>query len=224
MQQWTNYIISQNVYVVSAIGRVDQLIFHLFFTGFASLQIYIIAATTSGIIIFVGIIAFIIFRAQSRHLDAMNKNHSNSRIDADRGSANDTNLNENHTEITESMPRSQHNPTTVERLSNNEHSRNIFNGTVNQSSMDLPAIIEHTSDNAHAYITTDTSSPYQQLSEDWQTSSHNYDECIPKTYDQISGEESLEDRTHVYDECTSVNVYESLVKEQTDIVNDPTYL
>ncbi|XP_052060825.1 uncharacterized protein LOC127701071 [Mytilus californianus] len=208
-----------NVDVVSDIMISDETS-----TGFASLQIYIIAATTSGIIIFVGIVAFVIFQAQSRYVDAIKIKHSNSRIDVDRESPNGRNSNENNYESTESSPRSQRNPTTFERLSNNEHSGNVFNRTVTQSSVDLPEIIEHTSHNAHLLITIDTSSPYQPLSGNWQTSSHNYDECIPKTYDQISCEENLDDRTHVYDECASVNVYETLVKEQTDIVNDHMYL
>ncbi|XP_076112480.1 uncharacterized protein LOC143080502 [Mytilus galloprovincialis] len=208
-----------NIDVVSDIMISDETS-----TGFAILQIYIIAATTSGIIIFVGIVAFVIFRAQSRHLDAMNIKHSNSRIDADRVSANGTNLNENNYESTESSPRSQRNQTTVERLLNNEHSGTIFNRTNTHSSVDLPAIIDNSDNDAHSHITTEMSSHYQPLSGDWQTSSHNYDECIPKIYEQISGEESLDDRTHVYDECVSVNVYESLVEEQTDIVNDHIYL
>ncbi|CAC5408449.1 unnamed protein product [Mytilus coruscus] len=184
-------------------------------TGFASLQIYIIAAISSGTIIFVGIVAFVIFQSQNRYVDAFKIKHSNSRIDADSGSTNGTHLNEN----TVISPRPQSNPTTVERLSNNEHS-----GNVTQSSVESPEIMEDTSDNAHSLISIDTSSPYQPLSGDWQISSHNYDECIPKTYDQISGEENLDDRTHVYDECGSVNVYETLMKEQTDIVNDHIYL
>lgn len=154
----------------------------------------------------------------------MNIKHSNSRIDADRVSANGTNLNENNYESTESSPRSQRNQTTVERLLNNEHSGNIFNRTNTHSSVDLPAIIDNSDNDAHSHITTEMSSHYQPLSGDWQTSSHNYDECIPKIYEQISGEENLDDRTHVYDECVPVNVYESLVEEQTDIVNDHIYL
>ncbi|XP_071171959.1 uncharacterized protein [Mytilus edulis] len=210
-----------NVYMVSDIMISDET-----FTGFASLQIYIIAATVSGIILFVGIVSFIISQAQRRYVNNIKIKQSNARMDTDRGSANGTNLNENNYESIESSPRSQHNPTSVERLSNNEHSDNVFNRTVTQSSVDLPAIIEHTLDHAHSLITTtsDTSSPYQPLSGDWQTSSHNYDVCIPKIYDQISDAENLDDGTHVYEQCASVNVYESLVKEQTDKVNDHMYL